>query len=962
MATAWDAFISYARADSERTAVAIQRGLERFARPWNQRRAARIFRDDSAMSTNPALWSAIEDGLAQARNLIVLISPAARDSAYVDKEVGWWLDHKGADTILLVLDAGGLDWNDTLNRFSDDSAVPPRLRDAFEEEPRWLDLRWMRTSPEPATDPRFTAAIADLSAPIRGLPRDELVGEDLTQHRRVRRLARGAVSLLALLLVVSITSTVLAIQQRDDVLRQAVTLRARGLANTATGLLDSDLRLAQLLAVQGYRTEPSATTREALLQAAFASPLIDHFTSFDADITALATSPDGSTVAVGLADGRIFTVDAEGHSAPALRDTATAPVTTLRASRNGSVLLVGTRDGVGLVGATGLHPLAVGPAANPDAMALSDSGRRAAIITGAGSPKIRVYDTGTGTEILRRRDPLAPMPNTPVVSPQYTDRLVFLDDSTMRLIGIDARWRQLDLRTGRTSRAGSARWAPYANLYAASGRGDYLLSAAITGGQAVRAWPLDRTGSNGRPLVAGVQLTDPLGLAISPGGRLVMVNDSSTGLWVAPVRSQNRLPVVPATRIAGLSGVTAMEFTGATQAVAAARTNLAFLRFGGESRGSAGVALFPRGIGGVPDYAVDYRNSGMAVSPDGSRLAVLELAYAELEVVPLPGRESTALGRTSLPTSDQLDALYGPLWLDDDTVLVLCSEPGGVERGPGAGVVRWNLGLPSDDQGDRETPLAAVRTEAGSVLIATSGGRVQTRAITGELVSESVPEAAPGTRTTPYNLARFSADARYLALLRTPRDSGDATGTRGVSLRVVDSATGVVVHEQQWPRATDPAGIEFAGTTVLVSHTDGSVDVLPDLGRGTRSRISTTGTRTSTGSFQRNPPVVGTDGLVGLPTRSGLQLYDLNTLQPLGAIPVPPGFETVPRTYAFAPDGHTLVTGYLGGDRRTARAVVQDLETAVVVSGVCAGAGGAITPAEWLRLVGEQAPSERGCR
>ena len=960
MATAWDAFISYARADSERTAVAIQRGLERFARPWNQRRAVRVFRDDSAMSTNPALWSAIEDGLAQARNLIVLISPAARDSAYVDREVGWWLDHKGADTILLVLDAGGLDWDEDLNRFSEDSTVPPRLRDAFEEEPRWLDLRWMRTSPEPATDPRFTSAVADLSAPIRGLPRDELVGEDLTQHRRVRRLARGAVSLLALLLVVSITSTALAIQQRDDVLRQAVTLRARGLANTATGLLDSDLRLAQLLAVQGYRTESSATTREALLQAAFASPLIDHFTSFDADITALTTSPDGSTVAVGLADGRVFTVDAEGHSTPVLRGAAGAPVTTLRASSEGSALLVGTPSGISLVGATGLRALVDGPLTTPDAVALSASGRRAAIITGDGSAMIRVYDAGTGAELLRRRDPLAPRPNTPVVSPQYTDRLVFLNDSTMRLIGIDARWRQLDLRTGRTSRAGSARWEPYANLYAASGRGDYLLSAAITGGQAVRAWPLDRTGSDNSPLVAGVQLTDPLGLAISPGGRLVMVNDSSTGLSVAPVRREDRLPVVPATRIAGLSGVTAMEFTGETGAVAAARTDLVFLRFGGAGRGSAAVALFPRGVGNVPDYAVDYRNSGMAVSPDGSRLAVLELEYAELEVVPLPGREGTALGRTSLPTSDQLDALYGPLWLDDDTVLVLYSDPGGVEKGPVAGVARWNLGLPIDDHGDRETPLAAVRTEAGSVLVATSSGRVQTRAATGELVSESGPDAAPGARTAPYSQARFSVDARYLALLRSAA-RGDDTGTRGVSLRVVDNATGVVVHEQQWPQATDPVGVEFVGTTVLVSHTDGSIDVLPDLGRGVPSRVSTSGTRTSTGSFQRNPPVVGADGLVGFPTRSGLQLYDLNSLQPVGTVPVTPGFETVPRTYAFAPDGHTLVTGYLGGDRRTARAIVQDLDTAAVVSGVCAGAGGAITAAEWLRVVGDQTPSERAC-
>ncbi|HEY3409704.1 MAG TPA: TIR domain-containing protein, partial [Propionicimonas sp.] len=148
MATAWDAFVSYARSNSERTAIAVQRGLQRFARPWNQRRAVRIFRDDSAMSTNPALWSAIEEGLSTAGHLILLLSPAAAASAYVEKEVAWWLDHKGSTTILLVLDAGELDWDDSGNRFSDGSPVPACLRDAFAEEPRWLDLRWMRDSPD----------------------------------------------------------------------------------------------------------------------------------------------------------------------------------------------------------------------------------------------------------------------------------------------------------------------------------------------------------------------------------------------------------------------------------------------------------------------------------------------------------------------------------------------------------------------------------------------------------------------------------------------------------------------------------------------------------------------------------------------------------------------------------------------------------------------------------------------
>lgn len=959
MATAWDAFVSYARSNSEPTAIAVQRGLERFARPWNQRRAVRIFRDDSAMSTNPALWSAIEEGLTAAGHLILLLSPAAAGSAYVEKEISWWLDHKGAATILLVLDGGELAWDDAGNRFSADSPVPACLREAFAEEPRWLDLRWMRDSPDPTSDPRFAAAMADLSAPIRGVPRDELVGEDLTQHRRVRRLAASAVTLLALLLVISIISTVLAVQQRDDVLRQAVTLRSRQLASTGTGLLEADLRLGQLLAVQGFRTEDSAATREALLRAAFASPLVDRFVTFETDVTAVATSADASTVAVGLADGRVFTIDGAGATAPVLRFTASGAVTQVRASSDGAVVLASTRDSVTVGDATGSRVLAGGPAAPTQAVALSASGRRAALVRGEFTTTILAYDTASGAEVARRADPLGLTAGQAVVTSQFTEHLAFLDDHRLRLVGNDARWRELDLRTGRTRKAGWVTWMPSVELYAASSRADFLLAAPITNGQAVRVWRLDRAGANPPPKRAGVQLTDPLGMAVSPDGRLVLVNDSSTGLSVAPVPHADAGPVVPATRIAGLSGVAAMEFLDPTRAVAAARSELVFLRFGGAGRGAASVTLAPRGIGGVPDYATDFRNSRLAVSPDGSRVAVLDLNGGELEIVPVPGRGGAALPRTALGGVDDLDALFGVVWLDDDTVLVAGSQLGGLATGLPPGVVRWDLGLPvTGEEGDRETPLAALPTGAGTVLIATSGGRIQTRARpSGELRGE-VPAGAPGTA---YDLARFTADGNSLALI----DVGDTTvdpAATTATLRIVDSKSGAGIHEQVWKDGVDVAGLEFAGTTLLVTHLDGSVDVLPDLGRGAAQRISTAGIRTSTGSIQPNPPVAGADGLVGFPTRSGLQLYDLTTLQPSAALPVPPGFEAVPRTYAFAPDGHTLVTGFFGGDARTAQVNVRDLDTTAVVGQVCASAGGPISANEWRLLVGDTPPEDPACR
>ena len=950
MAAAWDAFISYARAESQHTAIALQRGLERFARPWHQRRAVRIFRDDSAMSTNPSLWSAIEEGLTAAGHLIVVLSPAARNSAYVDKEVAWWLEHKGPGSVLLVLDAGELAWDEAAGRFTADSAVPPSLRDAFPEEPRWLDLRWSRDSPSPAADPRFAAALADLSAPLRGVPRDELVGEDLTQHRRVRRLARSAVTLLVVLLAASVVSTVLAVRQRDDVLRQAVTLRSRELAAASSGLLGSDLRLAQLLAVQGYRTEASPATREALLQAAFASPLVDGFVSFGAEITSLATSADGSTVAVGLAGGEVYTVPADGPATPVLRATLSGSVTAIRTSSRGDVLLVAAGDQVSVWDRAGLRTLpGTGSPVSTDGIALSASGGRAAIVRGEETVVLTAYDTATGQQVASHPDPLAPEPGEPAPYPRYTQALGFIDEDTLQLVGNDARWLRVDLESGRTGEAGSTDWAPSSTLYAASERADYLLSAPLVDGGAVQGWPL----SGGPPITAALQLNDPLDLAISPDAGLVLVNDSSTGLSVAPVRKDDALPVVPATRITGLGPVTGMGFLAPTRAVAASRSELAFLSFGGHGRGARSAALAPRAVGSVSGYAVDWRNSRLAISPDGSRLAVLELTDNALQVAPLPGRQGVALASTGVGATEEDDALFGPLWIDDTTVLVVGAAPAASAPALPVGVVRWNLAARPGPDGDDPEPIAGA-AGAGTVLIAGSDGTVHTRALPDGDARGTVRAGAPGAK---YDLASFSADLRHVALV----SSGDVLD-QPAALRVVEVETGVPVHERAWPTGTGIAGVEFAGSTLLVSRLDGSVEVLPDLGRGAAGRLSTAGVRTSSGSVQRYAPVVGAGGLVGVPTRSGLQLYDLSGPHPAGFLAVPPGFEAVPRSYVFAPDGHTLVTGYFGADARTAGFSVRDLAPEAAASQACRSAGGALSEAQWSRVIGGALPEELACR
>lgn len=58
---AYDSFTSYS--DAADGQLALQRGLQRLAKPWNRRRALDIFRDETGLSTNPHLWSSVQAAL-----------------------------------------------------------------------------------------------------------------------------------------------------------------------------------------------------------------------------------------------------------------------------------------------------------------------------------------------------------------------------------------------------------------------------------------------------------------------------------------------------------------------------------------------------------------------------------------------------------------------------------------------------------------------------------------------------------------------------------------------------------------------------------------------------------------------------------------------------------------------------------------------------------------------------------
>ena len=203
MPTQYDAFISYSHVADGKLAPAVQRGLSRLAKKWNQRQVLKVFRDDTGLGVSPHLWGSIVEALDNARFFVLFASPDAAASEWVNKEVEHWRAVHGVETILPVLTDGTWDWDDVAQDFTADStAVPSALRGAFTEEPRHLDLHWAREDAHLSLhNARFRNAIAELAAPMRGMAKEDLESEDLHQQRKTLLLARGAVALLALLTI-----------------------------------------------------------------------------------------------------------------------------------------------------------------------------------------------------------------------------------------------------------------------------------------------------------------------------------------------------------------------------------------------------------------------------------------------------------------------------------------------------------------------------------------------------------------------------------------------------------------------------------------------------------------------------------------------------------------------------------------------------------------------------------------
>ncbi|MDD9208242.1 toll/interleukin-1 receptor domain-containing protein [Georgenia sp. 10Sc9-8] len=224
----YDAFISYSHSADGELAPALQRGMQRLAKPWRQRRALEVFRDQTGLAVSPDLWQSIVTALDGAGWFVLLASPQAAASRWVGQEIEHCLSTKGVGRIVIVLTDGRLEWDKGAADFAASStAVHPALHGLFPQEPRWIDLSWAKGRTDlTLQNPRFRRLVAELVAPMHGLSTEDLLAEDVRQQRRTGRVVRSAVAALTVAALVSGGAATLAVGNQREALAQQRTAEA----------------------------------------------------------------------------------------------------------------------------------------------------------------------------------------------------------------------------------------------------------------------------------------------------------------------------------------------------------------------------------------------------------------------------------------------------------------------------------------------------------------------------------------------------------------------------------------------------------------------------------------------------------------------------------------------------------------------------------------------------------------
>lgn len=339
----FDVFVSYAHEDSA-VAERLQRDLSRVGTRWYRRDGLRVFRDETDLSANPALWPSIATAIDSSDALVVLCSPAAAASEWIEREIEHYLSEHGGKNLVLALVAGATPWDgDQASWRSLTATVPASLLVMPDLKPTVVDLR-----NRGRVD--WQVAMVSLAAAVQAVPVAQVQAAQRREESQLRRhLAVVVVTLVALCLLTG-WSSILASQASRRAGAAADETTSRRLAALAKQNAGTDPGLAVALAVEAWRTAPTADARVAVFSAVgWATDNEWHWNParFPGDsrvpqaiATASAAEDDGKDdgkVVAGMSDGSLVAWWPDGKHPPQELGTLSVAVSDVSETKDGYV-------------------------------------------------------------------------------------------------------------------------------------------------------------------------------------------------------------------------------------------------------------------------------------------------------------------------------------------------------------------------------------------------------------------------------------------------------------------------------------------------------------------------------------------------------------------------------------------------------------------------------------------------
>jgi hypothetical protein len=945
----YDAFVSYSHAEDRGVAQRLRAGIEMYAKPWYRPRALRVFLDVSSLAAEPALWPSVELALSGARWFVLVTSPTAAASKWVDREIRWWLANRPADRLLVVVADGSLAWDEDANDFDTtaSTALPPALRGAFSEEPRWVTVPPSASEKAEPSEAEMHEAVVAVSARIHGTTPEELEGNAVRERRRTRRWVVGTISILSLLLMAAVIAGLIALSQRASAIDQAHVALSRQVATLSERIAGRNLDVAMQLAAAAYRIDANSQTWAALVNADTTSPGLVGFLQTASPVVTLAGSGDGRFGVAALEGGTVLRwrlgarrprpiLDLHGEAGP------------LAISRDGSTVAAGGPHGVvlwhdGEVTARFAAPAGV----EPVSVGLSPSGRT--LVYSASPPE---YGEGDGAVVVASTaDPEKQTVHrgsagAGALISVASDRRALLNDGGWE-------WKNLD-----TWRGTAVDWPGVgAHDFAQAASADGRFWTLTNGAERVEVWSTERDASEGPTGAVEVPLAEQTALTLSPDGSTMAVSGSGE-IYVAAVTPVEESTEEEARRQSKF-GDGPVVLAGQEVERGVERGLLAFaddthlLSADGEEIAVWNTNQLDR-LADAERVPLSLRctlcgGPKLVISPSGKRVAATSGEGASAFVQSLQGKPE----REVLP-GDGFDFAYGaPVWTRDSNLVAFPQWEVGGELDPSSvaemprGVRAWPGGYGNAELGYSEVADGPAPDGHSAVVVDESDTVYRQDIDTGK-VEEILPgPAAHAEAESSVGVASLNAAGTLLA---TPVEGGvdiEELPSRHVSTRLRFASRPPPVPE--FPQ------VVFAGPRLLLSRTDGSLEVWDETGTTLERTIADGSGEGLAGS--------SSGALAAMSRDDGtIALFDLESGSQIGTFQTPARSTFFKSGIAFTPDGKRLISlSEAPGENGTGVLVQRDLTPESLLATACRAVGPKLTAAEWRSFVGSDPPGNLGC-